>query len=118
MEITVTTREAASAAGVSIRTIQRRAKAGKLNATKRDGRWVITLNVADDYKPAQIEKARELLEQNGLSTTGKPGIWVAISSDGETYYSVTPEGCGCYAGLKGTRCYHRLGAQVGAAIAA
>jgi hypothetical protein len=118
MEITVTTREAATAAGVSIRTIQRRCAAGKLPATKRDGRWVITLLVADDYKPAQIEKARELIEQDGIKGTEKPGIFVAISSDGDTWYPTSTTGCGCRAGLRDVRCYHRLSAQVITALAA
>lgn len=118
MEITVTTREAATAAGVSIRTIQRRCANGRLNATKRDGRWVIILTVQDDYKPAQLTKAVELLDQKAFSATDKPGIFIAIGSDGETWYSVTPTTCNCRAGQRGIGCYHRLAAQVGQALAA
>ncbi|MER5647283.1 helix-turn-helix domain-containing protein [Streptosporangium sp. NPDC002524] len=53
----VTTREAAAALRVSIRTVQRRAASGKLNATKdTTGRWVITLTAdaldSDDQRNA------------------------------------------------------------------
>lgn len=40
---TRTTREAAAALGVSVRTVQRRAAAGQLDAVKVAGRWIITL---------------------------------------------------------------------------
>jgi len=47
---TMTTTQAAATLGVSIRTIQRRAKAGKLTARKNArGRWVITM---EDTMPA------------------------------------------------------------------
>lgn len=41
--IQVTTREAAERLGVSVRTVQRWAKLGKIAAIKTDNRWTITL---------------------------------------------------------------------------
>lgn len=40
-----TTREAAAALGVSIRTVQRWAQTGRVDAEKRDGRWVVTITL-------------------------------------------------------------------------
>lgn len=42
---TVGTREAAQILGVSVRTVQRWAAAGKVSATKDNGRWVITITI-------------------------------------------------------------------------
>ncbi|GIH22977.1 hypothetical protein Aph01nite_12870 [Acrocarpospora phusangensis] len=111
-EIQVTTREAATALGVSVRTIQRHAKQGKLNAAKANGRWVITLTIADEYKPAQVAKALELVEQAAIIPTSSNGAFAAIGSDGETWYPVTVHTCGCKAGLSGRNCYHRLAAHL------
>ena len=41
----VDTRAAAQALGVSVRTVQRWAAAGKVQAVKQDGRWVITITI-------------------------------------------------------------------------
>ncbi|GAA0969649.1 hypothetical protein GCM10009555_017160 [Acrocarpospora macrocephala] len=113
MEIQVTTAEAATALSVSRRTIQRHAKAGKLAATKNErGHYVITLVIADEYKPAQVAKALELVEQDGIHVTSDHGTFVAIGSDGETWYSLTRHTCGCHAGLRGLKCYHRLAAHL------
>lgn len=88
-EIQVTTREAASALGVSLRTAQRHAKQGKLNARKVAGRWAITLQAdLDDWKPQQVDKAREAIEQRAILPTSRPGLYTAVSSDGTTTYLV------------------------------
>lgn len=109
MATTITTREAAQALGVSIRTIQRRAQHGQLDAVKVAGRWVITVPAQlDDWKPAQIDKARELIEQGGILPTSRAGLYTAVSSDGTTTYLVHASGCTCPAGQRGKyRCYHR-----------
>ena len=109
MEIQVTTREAATARGISIRTAQRWAQQGKLPAVKVAGRWVITLVAAlDDYKPQAIDKARTLIEEGGILRTSRPGLFTAVSSDGSTTYLVHASGCTCPAGQRGRyACYHR-----------
>ncbi len=44
--VTATTREAAGALGVSVRTVQRWAKSGKVEATKgEDGHWTVTIRI-------------------------------------------------------------------------
>jgi excisionase family DNA binding protein len=114
MEIQVTTREAASALGVSLRTAQRWAQNGKLNATKNAaGRWVITLTAdLTDWKPAQIERARDAIEQHAILPTSRPGIYTAVSSDGSTTYLAHASGCTCPAGQHGRTCYHRCAVQI------
>lgn len=110
MEIQVTTREAAAALGVSIRTAQRRARSGQLTARKNEsGRWVITL-AADlgDFKAAQIDKARDLIESGAILPTSRRGMHTAVSSDGTTTYLVHRSACTCPAGQRGRyACYHR-----------
>lgn len=115
-DIKVTTREAAAALGISLRTAQRWAKNGKLNATKTDGRWTITLTAEvglDDYKPAQIDKAREAIEQAAILPTSRPGMYTAVSSDGSTTYLVHTSGCTCPAGQRGKYlCWHRAAVAI------
>lgn len=114
MEIQVTTREAATALRISIRTAQRWAATGKLTATKVAGRWIITLTAdMSDFKPAAIDKARELIEQGGILPTRRPGLFTAVSSDGTTTYLVHRSGCTCPAGLRGKHlCYHRAAVAI------
>ncbi|MFI6513614.1 helix-turn-helix domain-containing protein [Streptosporangium sp. NPDC050855] len=104
----VTTREIAAAHGISLRTAQRWAKAGKLPAVKTSGRWVITLAAADldDFKPFQQAKAAEAIEQGAILPTSRPHLYRAVSSDGTTVYLASPDGCSCPAGVKSRRCYH------------
>jgi hypothetical protein len=66
------------------------------------------------YKPFQVEKAAELLEQGGLIPTSRPGVWTAVSSDGDTRYLVDQlaHTCGCKAGQRGIDCYHLAGADI------
>lgn len=118
MEIQISTREAAAAHGVSIRTAQRWAQRGKLEAVKHAGRWVITIaapvNLAD-FKPHQVERARELIEDGGIVRV-RPRIWQAVSSDGTRTYLTAPQACTCAAGLKGRHmCFHRIAAAILAA---
>lgn len=107
MEIQVTTRETATAHGRSVRTIQRRAQHGKLPAVKVAGRWQITITAdLDGFKPAQIERARELLDQGGLIAARRPGLFTAVSSDGSGTYLTHTAVCSCPAGRRGRACYH------------
>jgi hypothetical protein len=120
MAATITTREVAAAHHVTLRTAQRWAQTGRLDAVKVAGRWVITVP-ADlaDFKPFQVDKAREVIEQGGILPTSRPGIWTAVSSDGTTTYLVHEAGCTCPAGQKGRACYHRAAvALLNAATAA
>ena len=113
MSVQVTTRDIAAACHVSLRTAQRWAKAGKLNADKRDRRWVITVPAKlDTYKPAQLDKAAELIEQGGLIPTTLVGRYTATSSDGTIHYLVTTDTCTCQAGQRDLRCYHRAAATI------
>ncbi|MFF3665409.1 helix-turn-helix domain-containing protein [Microtetraspora malaysiensis] len=115
--ITITTREAAAALGISLRTAQRWAATGKLTATKTGGRWSITIP-ADlrDYKQHQINKARELIEDGGIVPFRGRRIFRAVSSDGTRTYLTAPQACTCAAGLKGRHaCLHRIAAIILAA---
>ncbi|MGP3917716.1 helix-turn-helix domain-containing protein [Nonomuraea sp. 10N515B] len=120
-EIQVTTREAAAALGVSIRTAQRHAQHGKLNAAKVGGRWVITLAAPglDGFKPQAIDKARALIEDGGILPTSRPGLYTAVSSDGTTTYLTHHAGCTCPAGQRGKYpCYHRAAVALLEAVTA
>lgn len=114
MAATVTTREIAAAHRVSVRTVQRWAQTGKLDAVKVNGRWHITVPAQlDAYKPHQIDKAREAIEQGAiLPSTRRPGMWTAVSSDGSTHYLVAAEGCTCRAGQLGRQCWHRAAVAI------
>lgn len=113
----ITTREAAAALGVSLRTAQRWAADGKLNAAKVLGRWVITLDAdVSGFKPAQVERARELIAQGGIIPVRGRRIFLAVSNEGDRTYLTAPEACCCKAGLKGRYpCFHRIAAVILAA---
>jgi excisionase family DNA binding protein len=110
----VNTREAAQALGVSLRTAQRWALNGKLNATKTHGRWTIAIPAdLDAYKPAQVDKARELIAEGGILPTSRTGLYTAVSSDGTTTYLVHAAACTCPAGQRGKHaCYHRAAVAI------
>jgi ribosomal protein L37E len=63
----------------------------------------------------QVDKARELIADGGLIPTGRPGIFRAVSSDGERSYLTSPQACGCPSGLRrltATNCKHSLAALI------
>lgn len=67
------------------------------------------------YKPAQVAKAREVIELGAIAATpirterGRR-VFVVIASSGTDRYFTTRTACTCPAGLKGRRCYHQLSA--------
>ena len=60
-----------------------------------------------EYKPRQLEDARELIEDGGVVPTARPGVFRTVSTDGQRTYLTTTKFCTCKAGLKGSACYHR-----------
>lgn len=59
-----------------------------------------------DYKPSQIDSARELIE-DGAIVQIRPRVYRSVSSDGTALYLTATTGqCNCPAGLRSTRCYH------------
>lgn len=67
------------------------------------------------YKPAQLESARELIE-DGAIVQLRPGIYRTVSTDGtELHLTATSGHCNCKAGLRSIRCYHVAAAQLLAA---
>ncbi|MFD3802631.1 DUF6011 domain-containing protein [Streptomyces sp. NPDC058619] len=64
------------------------------------------------YKPHQIEKAHELIEQGALIPL-RGHIYLAVSSDGTETYRTHRAACNCKAGLKGHHvCKHRIAAHI------
>jgi hypothetical protein len=70
-------------------------------------------------KPEQRAKAAGHLEDGGLVPAGRPGLFLAASSDGSNSYLVdVPAGtCLCRAGQKGHSCYHLAGGRIVTAAA-
>lgn len=65
-------------------------------------------------KPAQHDKALELIADGGIVPTSRPGVFAAVSSDGTTTY-LTDAGtgtCTCKAGQAGRYCYHLAAAAI------
>lgn len=64
------------------------------------------------YKPHQIAKAEELIEQGGLIPL-RGQIYLAVSSDGSQTYRTHRAACSCPAGIKGLHpCKHRIAAHI------
>jgi hypothetical protein len=70
---------------------------------------------AAGFKPAQIEKARELIEQGGIVPLRGHRVFQVVASDGTSRYLTARESCNCPAGIKGRRCYHVAAAILTAA---
>ena len=64
-----------------------------------------------DYKPHQIDSARELIT-DGAIVPLRSVVFIAVSTDGTETYRTAPTACTCKAGLKGSRCYHQLAARL------
>lgn len=64
-----------------------------------------------DFKPAQIEQARELIE-DGAVVPLRRNVWRTVSTDGTETYLTARQACTCPAGLKDRRCYHRAAVEI------
>lgn len=67
------------------------------------------------FAQRQIDAALELIEDRGLVATSRPGVYRAVSSDGERSYLAHSKTCNCPSGLKrltATTCKHSLGVLI------
>jgi hypothetical protein len=64
-----------------------------------------------DYKPAQVEAARELIEDAAIIQI-RPRIYRSVSTDGSELYTTARQACTCPAGIKGRACYHRAAVAI------
>ena len=67
-----------------------------------------------DFKPAQVESARELIEDAAIVQIRR-NVWRSVSTDGSEMYLTARQACTCPAGLKEKRCYHRAAVAILAA---
>lgn len=68
------------------------------------------------FKPEQVAKAEELIEQGGIVAIRGRRIFRSVSTDGTRTYLTAPQACNCAAGLKGRHvCFHRVAAHILAA---
>jgi Family of unknown function (DUF6011) len=67
------------------------------------------------FAAAQVEKARELIEDRALVATSRPGVFRVVSSDGERSYLAHSETCNCPSGLRrltACTCKHSLAVRI------
>ena len=64
-----------------------------------------------DFKPAQIESARELIEDAAIVLIRR-NVFRSVSTDGTEQYLTARQSCNCPAGLKSKRCYHRAAVEI------
>lgn len=67
------------------------------------------------FATRQVEAARELIADGGLIPTSRPGVFLAVSSDGERTYLTHSETCACPSGLRrltACTCKHSLGVRI------
>jgi len=69
---------------------------------------------ATDFKPAQVEKAMELIELGAIIATVHALLFDVVSSKGDERYTTNAAArtCTCKAGERGMRCYHLAAAQI------
>jgi hypothetical protein len=63
----------------------------------------------NDFRPRQIEQARELIE-DGAIVLLRGRVFLTVSTDGRDTYMTAPDACSCPAGLNRRLCYHRAAA--------
>ena len=69
--------------------------------------------VAAQYKPHQVVKAEELIEQGALVPLRGRRVFLTVSTDGATTYRTHRAACTCPAGIKGAHpCKHRIAAHL------
>ncbi len=64
-----------------------------------------------DYKPQQVDAARELIEDAAIIPL-RSQVFTVVSSDGTETYLTHPTNCTCPAGLKSRACYHTAAARL------
>lgn len=70
---------------------------------------------AAGFKPAAIDKARQLIADKGI-VPFRGRVFQVIASNGIDRYLTAPQTCNCPAGLRGKHaCYHRVAAVMLAA---
>lgn len=62
----------------------------------------------------QRDKAADLLADGGIvpAAESAPGLYLAVSTNGENNYATRADACNCKAGRYGRACYHRAAALV------
>lgn len=71
---------------------------------------------AAGFKPAAVEKARQLIADRAIVPVRGRRVFAVVSSNGTDRYLTAPQGCTCPAGLRGRHaCYHRAAATMLAA---
>jgi hypothetical protein len=69
--------------------------------------------VQGGFTPGQGDKARLLIDDGGLAPHGNwDHVFDVLSSNGETLYVCSANGCTCPAGLHAVRCYHRAAVMI------
>lgn len=64
-----------------------------------------------DYKPAQVDAARELIDDAAIIPL-RSQVFTVVSTDGAETYLTHPAACTCPAGIKSRRCYHTAAARL------
>lgn len=70
---------------------------------------------AKNYPLWQVDKARELIEDQGVVALRNNRVWLAVSSDGTRWYRVAANACTCKHGIHSlsvAHCYHTLAARI------
>jgi len=123
------TATAARVARVTVTTIRTWCRRGAVAAVKTSGGWVIdadslarrvtlgrvlraekTVVDLSSFRDGQAarSKALELISEGGIIPGSRPGLWLAVSSDGAATYPVDTHeaSCLCKGAVNVGRCYH------------
>jgi hypothetical protein len=135
MSSSTDTATAARMADVTVDTVRAWCRIGAVAATKVNGRWavdveslthrvtlgrtlraertVIDLSAFRDAKTAR-SKAVELIETGGIVPASRPGLYLAVSSDGCDRYLIDlwEPSCTCKGHVFSGRCFHRVAASL------
>lgn len=137
MATSTDTATAARIACVTVDTIRTWCRIGAIAAVKTSGRWavdtdsltrrvilgrtlraekhadLIDLSAFRDAKAAR-SKALELISEGGIIPGSRPGLWLAVASDGGNTYAIDTwePSCTCKGHVYTGRCYHQVAAAL------
>lgn len=88
-------------------------KAGYGRHCAKKVREAAKAEVVAQYKPHQVAKAEELIEQGGIVAIRGRRVFQVVASDGASTYKTHRAACTCKAGIKAKHaCYHRIAAHI------
>jgi hypothetical protein len=115
MNTTTTSQDTVRCTGCNRPLRSAKSRAEKIGRTCKTKARKLAAVLAAGFKPAAIEKAKELIEQGGIIPLRGRRVFQVVASNGIDTYKTAKQACSCPAGIKSRTCYHVVAAHLLAA---